>query len=216
MQPWTTLGVEGPLTLRKRGDEYAVFSSGLLLMGSRRHGSEEALAQEGLRGLSVTAPAVLIGGLGFGYTLRAALDELPSAGRVVVVELAAAIVEWNRGPLGPLAGHPLADERVTVRTEDVAEHLAQARAAYDVILLDVDNGPFAVTHPNNTSLYEPRGLHAAKRALKPNGRLVVWSAADDERFLTRLASAGFHARTVKVAAAKTGRAAHVLFVAERR
>lgn len=215
MKPWTTLGTEGALTLRQRGDEFAVFSSGQLLMGSRRHGSEDALARAGLEG-AAPAAAVLIGGLGFGYTLRAALDLLPADGRVVVAERAEAIVAWNRGPLRALAGAPLEDGRVELRVEDVADILRGDRGAYDAVLLDVDNGPYAVTHQTNHALYGARGLERAAAALRPGGRLVVWSAGDEPRFTERLRRAGFDAEARRVRADSRSRAAHVLFVGVRR
>lgn len=222
MQPWETLdrtttpdGQE--LLLCRRGDELAVRVGGRLLMSSRQHGSEEALARRACGALAkARSPALLVGGLGMGFTLRAALDLLPRSAHVLVAELVPALVAWNRGPLATLAGRPLGDPRVELATGDVGAVLAAKSGRFDAILLDVDNGPAALTTPANAALYGAGGLANAHRALRSPGTLVVWSAADDPRFVRRLEQAGFRARSERVEA-RTGRGGsrHVLFVGER-
>jgi spermidine synthase len=175
------------LKLVRRGDEYIILANGKSLMSSRIHGSEEALATFACRqARTLERPSVLIGGLGMGFTLRAALDLLPPDATVVVAELVPAVVEWNRGPLGPLAGHPLNDMRVRVEIDDVAVTLRSRRGQFDAVLLDVDNGPTAFAGSNNTGLYDHSGIAAALAALKMDGVLAVWSAREDRRFEQRL------------------------------
>src|SRR5262245_12889903 len=135
------------LKLARRTNEYIILANGKSLMSSRMHGSEEALATFGCRRLRATErPCVLVGGLGMGFTLRATLDLLPRHAKVVVAELVPAVVEWNRGPLGPLAGYPLKDKRVRIEVADVAIAIKSRRSELDAILLDVDNGPCAFYH----------------------------------------------------------------------
>jgi spermidine synthase len=223
--PWEKLGETeapggGKLTLHRRGHEYAIRIDGKDLMGNRQHGSEDALAQLGCEHLRKTAKArVLIGGLGMGFTVRAALDVLRADAKIEVAELVPAVVAWNRGPLSPLAGSPLADRRVEVHEGDVVPHIAKARERYHAILLDVDNGPDALTSPGNARLYGPAGLRRAGAALHPGGILAVWSAEDDARFSDRLQRAGFRVRVERVLArhngSKRGGKRHVLWLAQR-
>lgn len=222
MQPWdilarTTTPDGAELALCRRGEEFAIRVGGQLLMSSRRHGSEEALARVACAGLERRPrPALLIGGLGMGYTLRAALDLLPSDARVVVAELLPAVVEWNRELLAPLAAGPLQDARVEVLVADVRRVLGSSAGAFDAVLLDVDNGPAALTTPANRKLYASNGLASAHRALRPGGALVVWSAAEDPDFLRALANAGFEGRAERVKARTgAGGGRHVLFVGRR-
>jgi len=178
-------------------------------MSSRAHGSEESLAEAGcghLRGAA--APRVLVGGLGMGYTLRAALDVLPADARVVVAELVPEVVTWNRDPLGALAGHPLRDTRVRVAVEDVGFTLRAHPRRFDAILLDVDNGPAAFTAQLNSSLYSAQGLAAAHASLVSGGVLAVWSAWDDDGFTRRLRSQGFTTRSSRVRARREKRGSH--------
>jgi spermidine synthase len=199
------------LVLVRRGDEWVIKVDKELLMSSRQHHSEEALAILALE----RAPhcrTMLIGGLGLGFTLRAALDRLPHHARVTVAELSPQLVAWNRGPLAPLAGRPLDDRRVTVAVGDVFGRINAARGAWDVILLDVDNGPRALCLPGNDRLYGDRGLAACKAALRPGGVLGVWSAGPaDAPWRDRLERAGFVAELKHVAARPTGGARHALF-----
>jgi len=192
--PWETVdrtrapdGAE--LILARRGGEWAIRAGGRALMSSRAHASEEALAAIALR-RARRREKVLIGGLGMGFTLRAVLDRLPAGARAIVVEVVPAVVEWNRGPLAPLAGRPLDDPRVRVVIDDVRRRIAEARGAYDAILLDVDNGPEAVVRPENAGLYGAGGAAASRDALREGGVLAVWSAGADPLFRARLERAG--------------------------
>jgi spermidine synthase len=205
-------GVE--LVLARRGGELVVRAGGRTLMSSRVHGSEEALAAIPLAALARPPRAVLLGGLGLGFTLRAALDRLPQDARIIVVELVPAIVAWNRGPAAHLAGHALDDPRVRLQQGDAAQRIAEAVEAYDAILLDVDNGPAALAHAGNDRLYGDAGLRACARALRAGGVLAVWSAAADPRFEARLGKAGLEARAHVVPArggSGAGGVRHVIF-----
>jgi len=221
VKPWELLGqTRAPdgaeLALTLRSGEYVILANGKSLMSSRMHGSEEALAAFAcarIRGRE--EPRVLIGGLGMGFTLRATLDLLPPDGEVVVAELLPAVVEWNRGPLGPLAGHPLKDRRVRVEQGDVAATLRSSANAFDAILLDVDNGPAAFATSGNAELYNDAGLAAARTALKKGGVLAVWSARDDRRFEQRLRYARFRVEVERVRGRlKKGGPRHTIFVAQ--
>jgi spermidine synthase len=219
VKPWTLVAEApgpdgGKLTLVRRDGELVVKIDGSALMSSRTHGSEAAMAEAGLPEPR-RARAVLVGGLGCGYTLRAVLDRVGPKTRVVVAEIAQAIIDWNRGPLAELARRPLDDRRVVVERADVGEVLRAGRGGYDAILLDVDNGPQALTARDNRRLYASDGLAATARALAAGGTLVVWSAAPDTRFATRLRQAGFEVEVRTVAARENGRGGkHVLFVAK--
>ena len=191
-----------------------ILASGKPLMSSRMHGSEEALAAFGCRHVRGRgAPCVLVGGLGMGFTLRATLDVLPSDATVVVAELVPAVVEWNRGPLGPLAGHPLKDRRVQVDVGDVGVTLRANRRRFDAVLMDVDNGPAAFTASHNTRLYDDAGLAAVRAALTAGGVLAVWSAWEDRRFEQRLRHGGFTVQVERVRARlKKGGPRHTIFL----
>lgn len=201
MKPWILIGEAAApdgtaLTLKRRGDEYLLLADNKPLMASDQHGSEDALAMLACRRIqSIAAPRVLIGGLGMGFTLRAALDVLPTAATVVVAELVPAVVTWNRGPLAPLAGHPLEDARVRVEETDVAVAVRSSPGRFDAVLLDVDNGSDALTTSTNGWLYSDRGVDAIRAALSPHGVLAMWLAKEDPRFARRLRQ---HAFTVGV------------------
>lgn len=222
MNPWETLDTAktpdgGDLTLARRGDEYVLRVRGHQLMSSRMHGSEEALAEAGCAGLAgASRPHVLVGGLGFGYTVRAALDRLGPDARVTVAELVPAVVAWNRGPLAPLAGAPLEDPRVSVVEGDVRTLLGRSAHTFDAILLDVDNGPTALTQDDNRGLYGLTGLGVAAAALRPGGTLVVWSAGDDAAFARRMGEVGLTVQVQHPAARGGARGPrHTLFVGRR-
>ena len=219
MRPWELLGEtrtpDGEdMRLTRQGSEYVILASGKPLMSSRMHGSEEALAAFGCRNARTReAPCVLVGGLGMGFTLRATLDLLPRDATVVVAELVPAVVEWNRGPLGPLADYPLKDARVQVEIGDVAATVRASRDRFDAMLLDVDNGPAAFTTDFNGRLYANDGVAAARAALKPGGTLAVWSAWEDRKFEQRLRYAGFAVSVEHVRARlKQGGPYHTIFV----
>lgn len=204
------------ITLTRQDREFIILAAGKPLMSSRMHGSEQALATLGCRGLRRAEPQVLVGGLGMGFTLRATLDALPADASIVVGELIPAVVEWNRGPLGSLADHPLRDRRVRIALGDVAETIRAAHRAFDAILLDVDNGPDAFTASGNASLYSDSGLAAAMRALTPGGVLAVWSAWEDRKFEQRLKYAGFVVQVERVRARlKGGGPKHTIFLGRR-
>jgi spermidine synthase len=213
-----TLSPDGTIIkLIRRSDEYLILADGAILMSSRTHSSEDALATFGCQRLrTLERPSVLIGGLGMGFTLRAALDLLPPAATVVVVELVPAVVEWNRGPLGPLAGHPLNDKRVRVETGDVADTLSSSLGQFDAVLLDVDNGPAAFTASNNSRLYDSRGIAAARAALKMQGVLAVWAARDDREFQQRLRQARFDVQVQPVRGhLKKHGSRHTIFISHK-
>lgn len=205
------------LALYQRDDVFQIQIDGHDLMSSRAHGSEEELARRALAVLDQRpSTRVLVGGLGMGFTLRATLAAL--AGRrgasVVVAEVFPAVVRWNRELFGHLAGRPLDDPRVHVEIGDVTDLLTPA--SFDVVLLDVDNGPEALTLASNRRLYGPRGIARIERALKPGGVLAVWSANDDPRFVHNLRRAGLEVTVQRVRARASGKGArHVVFVARR-
>jgi spermidine synthase len=202
------------MRLTRQGGEYVILVNGKTLMSSRLHGSEEALAAIACRqACLLEAPRVLVGGLGMGFTLRATLDLLPAGATVRVVELVPAVVEWNRGPLGSIAGHPLRDRRVRVEVGDVGYTLRANPAGFDAILLDVDNGPSAFTTPANQGLYDNAGVAASYAALRMGGALAVWSAWEDRKFEQRLRFHGFVAQVERVRARlKKGGARHTIFL----
>ena len=219
MIPWEKLDRAatpdgGELTLHRRGHEFTIRVNGADLMGSRQHGSEEALAVEGCAGLgALPRVRVLVGGLGMGFTARAALNVLGPDARVDVAEISPAVVAWNRGPLSHLADHPLADNRVRVLEGDVAKIIAGTKGGYNAILLDVDNGPSAMTTAGNDSLYDWNGLSRALTALTPGGVYAVWSAADDPKFTARLRDMGFETRVEHVRARRGRGGHHTLWLA---
>lgn len=207
----------GELRLFQDGAHYSIKIAGTGdLMSTRMHGSEDALAEIACRRIAGRAqPCVLIGGLGFGFTLAAALKHLGADARVVVAELVAGVVDWNRGSLGAHAGDPLADPRVEVRVADVASVLRAATQQYDAVMLDVDNGPDGLTHASNAWIYGTGGLKALYAALKPGGVATVWSAGPDRRFTERLRKGGFKVEEVTVRAHGNKGARHVVWVAQR-
>ncbi|HEV2145817.1 MAG TPA: hypothetical protein VGR37_00215 [Longimicrobiaceae bacterium] len=202
------------LTLYRRDGAYAIRVGGTDLMSTRRYHSEEQLAELACLPLQHSPGAhVLIGGLGFGFTLRAALRVLPRDARVVVAEIVPEIVEWNRNPDYPLAGPALADPRVELRHGDVYDVLRASRGAFDAIMLDVDNGAEALTTGGNARLYRGRGVRLAAAALRPGGRVVYWSAYEHPQFAAVLRDAGLSVQVVRVRAHPTSGARHTLFVA---
>jgi len=202
------------IVLARRDREYAIRVDGQVLMSSESHGSEEKLAELGCAGLrAVPRARVLVGGLGMGFTARAALDLLAADARVDVVELVGAVVAWNRDVIGHLARAPLLDPRLRLVERDVAEAIADADGRYDAILLDVDNGPEALTSFQNKHLYTEAGLAKARRALGPAGILAVWSVFDAPAFTARLRAAGFDVDVEQVWAHGTSGARHAVWLA---
>ena len=222
MIPWQLLGSapvpgnDAPLTLHQRGGEFVIRIGAVALMSSMAHGSEEALAELACARISGRGDArVLVGGLGMGFTLAAALRHLGPAARASVAELVPAVVEWNRGPLAHLAGRPLDDPRVVVREADVGACMRAERAAFDALLLDVDDGPNGLTRAGNDWLYSAAGLRCALAALREGGVLGVWSVAPDDAFTRRLVRAGFEVEESVVRARRTKGGRHTLWLATR-
>ncbi|MDH3831827.1 MAG: hypothetical protein OEU48_09170 [Gammaproteobacteria bacterium] len=223
MTPWILLdsaqvpGNGGELRLYQRNDEFSIKITGRgELMNSRVHGSEDALAEHSCaRLVNRTTPRLLIGGLGMGFTLAAALKHLGNQAQVEVAELIPAVVAWNRGPLGEPSGQPLRDPRVTVIEKDIALLLKAAEQSYDAILLDVDNGPEGLTRKENDWLYSIDGLSETCAALRPGGILAVWSAGPDNIFAQRLRKTGFVTDEIRVRAHGSKGARHTLWFALR-
>jgi spermidine synthase len=198
------------------GDRYAMRVDGQELMNSASHRSEQKLAVYGCAGLARRPGVrVLIGGLGMGFTARAALDVLAGDAEVVVVESVAAVVRWNREVFGHLAREPLDDPRLSVVEADVVDTIAAAAGRYDAILLDVDNGPSALTTFKNRRLYSAEGLERARNALRPRAVLAVWSTFQDAKFTARLRTVGFDPAAKRVLAGDGSRRRHVIWLARR-
>ena len=222
MIPWRLLDTasvpdgEGSLRLMQRGAEFSIRLDHYELMNSRLGGSEEALAATACdRIRSRKAPRVLIGGLGMGFTLRAALASLgPDAG-VTVAELVPAVITWARGPMIDVFGTSLVDPRVSIREADVGELIRSGPSNFDAILLDVDNGPDGLTRKANDALYGVAGLGAARRALRTGGVLAIWSAKLDPKFIARLRKANFAVDVLNVPAGRSRGGKHVIWIATR-
>ena len=193
----------GEMVLYQHDSDFAIEINGQDLMNSRHHESELALARLGCAHLDGRkAPKILIGGLGMGYTLRQALAMLSSDAQVVVGELLGAVVEWNREFFGELNGRPLGDKRVDLKTGDIVELILRSRSRFDAILLDIDNGPNAMTDTGNRRLYGREGIGACRQALRDQGCLAVWSAEPSKKFEQLLISCSFHVRRFRVSAYK--------------
>jgi spermidine synthase len=206
------------LRLMQRGKEFSIKLGQNELMSSRLYGSEEALATLSCSRIKAhLAPRLLIGGLGMGFTLRAALKVLGPQARITVAELVPAVIAWARGPMAELSGASLADPRVDIREADVAQMIAAGRGAYDAILLDVDNGPQGLTRTSNDALYDQQGLRAAFAALSPGGVLAVWSSHPADHFAPQLRKAGLAVEEIKIRATGAGGrgARHVIWIATR-
>jgi spermidine synthase len=221
--PWSLIetvqipGGEGALRLMRRGAEFSIMLGQNELMNSRLSGSEEALATLACERLRARpGPRILIGGLGMGFTLRAALAVLNAKAGIVVAELVPAVVAWARGPMAELHGASLTDSRVLILEEDVSRVIRSTRAPFDAILLDVDNGPEGLTREANDGLYNRSGLMAARNALRPGGVLAVWSTGPDRNFTERLRRTGFGVEEIRARAnGKRGGARHVIWIAMR-
>jgi spermidine synthase len=224
MIPWEKIdtaqipGTDGELRLMRRGREFSIKLGTNELMNSRLSGSEAALATLAAKKIEAVAkPHVLIGGLGMGFTLRAALAVLGTDARIVVAELVPAVVAWAKGPMAEIYGDSLSDRRLSIRETDVAEVIRSQSKTFDAILLDVDNGPEGLTRKANDTLYSAAGLKAALGALRPRGVLAVWSSGPHPSFTKRLRSAGFEVNEVAVrATGRGGGARHVIWIATRQ
>src|ERR1700690_1773648 len=223
MIPWqqidaaTVPGADVDLRLMRRGAEFSMMLGSNELMNSRLSGSEEALATLACRQIeTVRAPHLLIGGLGMGFTLRAALAVLGPEARIVVAELLPAVIAWARGPLAGLFGGSLMDPRADIRSADVVDVIRSHASAFDAILLDVDNGPEGLIRKANDALYDLKGLKAIRRALRPGGVLAVWSSGPNPLFSKRLRAAGFDVNEVAVrATTKRSGSRHVIWFATK-
>src|SRR5882724_9452410 len=222
MIPWRLLdtasvpGGEGSLRLMQRGAEFSIRLDHYELMNSRLSGSEEALAAIACDPIkSRKAAKVLIGGLGMGFTLRAALASLGPEASVTVAELVPAVIKWASGPMVDVFGSSLDDPRVSIREADVAALIRSSSSHFDAILLDVDNGPDGLTRKANDALYDLAGLRAAHRALRTGGVLTIWSAKPDEKFTLRLRKADFDVDVLNVPAGPRGGKKHVIWIATR-
>jgi len=222
MIPWieldrTTLPQGGDLRLMRRGHEFSIKLGVAELMTSRLFASEEALATLAAERLKDRAkPRILIGGLGMGFTLRAALAAFGAEARIVVAELVPAVVRWARGPMAELFAGRLDDRRVEIVEADVAALIRTAKSQYDAILLDVDNGPEGMTQSDNDQLYAMRGLAAARAALRPGGVLAVWSQGPDRAFAKRFEKAGFSVEEKQVrAGGARGGSRHTIWLGAR-
>ncbi|MFT6897633.1 MAG: spermidine synthase [Paraglaciecola sp.] len=224
MIPWTILGTAnipnngGELKLTRRENEFSIHLTGIRgeLMNSRTHSSELALAELGCAHiLGAENCKVLVGGLGMGFTLSAALKATTSSSEVVVAELIPEVIEWNKGPLGECANRPLNDSRVQVHLGDVAGLFKSQNATYDSVLLDVDNGPEGFTNADNNNLYSLQSLLAIRQTLHPGGVLAVWSAWNDPKFSIQLKKAGFAVETKTVRAHKGKGSCHTIYLARK-
>jgi spermidine synthase len=223
MRRWEVLdrapvpGAGGVLSLMRRAHEFAIAVDGHQLMSSSAHGSEDALGELARDRVGARADArMLLGGLGMGFTLAAALRGLGPGASVTVAELVPAVVAWNRGALGEVAGRPLDDPRVAVFEGDVAAAIRAGVARWDAVVLDVDNGPAGLTSPANEWLYGRHGLEAARAALRPGGVLAVWSAGPDRAFARRVERAGFAVETFELRArGARGGQRHLAWLATR-
>jgi spermidine synthase len=222
MIPWTLIDAAtvpggGELRLKRRGTEFVIMLGDNQLMSNRLSVTEQALATIGCDTIRARKQArILIGGLGMGFTLRAALAVLGPDAHVDVAELAPAVVAWARGPLSDMFGGCLTDSRVAIHETDVGILIRKDRAAYDAILLDVDNGPQGLSRRANDTLYSAEGLRAAHAALRPGGVLAVWSSGPDAKFTARLRKAGFAVKEIPLrAVGPHGGARHFIWTATR-
>ncbi|HXN67044.1 MAG TPA: spermidine synthase [Bradyrhizobium sp.] len=223
MIPWLQIdtarvpGADVELRLMRRGAEFSMMLGPNELMNSRLSGSEEALATLACRKIeAVKSPHLLIGGLGMGFTLRAALAVLGADARIMVAELVPAVIAWARGPMADLFGDSLSDPRTHVRKADVVDVIRSHASSFDAILLDVDNGPEGLIRKANDALYDLKGLKTIRRALRPRGVLAVWSSGPNPAFTKRLRDAGFEVSEVALrATAKRSGARHVIWFATK-
>ncbi len=212
----------GELRLTQRGDDFSIDLKGVpgSLMTSRVYSSEVALAELGCAHIQDRANTkVLVGGLGMGFTLAAALKATSNTSEVTVAELVPDVIEWNKGPLGECAGRPLDDKRTKVHLGDVAELFKAQhsdKTTFDAILLDVDNGPEAFTHADNSNLYSMNNLHAIQKTLRPKGVLAVWSAWHDPTFTKTLKKSGFKVDVIMVRAHKGKGSRHTIYLAKTK
>lgn len=223
MIPWVKIdaaripGTSEELRLMRRGAEFSIKLGTNELMNSRLSGSEAALATLAAKKIeAVETPRILIGGLGMGFTLRAALAVLGAGARVVVAELVPAVIAWARGPMAEILAGSLDDPRASILEGDVFDVICSNPRTFDAILLDVDNGPEGLTRKANDALYDLAGLKMAWAALRPQGVLAVWSSGPNPPFARRLRQAGFDVNEVNIrATGRGGGARHVIWIATK-
>jgi spermidine synthase len=223
MIPWLQIdtarvpGTDVELRLMRRGAEFSMMLGQNELMNSRLSGSEEALATLACRRIkAVKRPNLLIGGLGMGFTLRAALAVLGPDARITVAELVPAVIAWARDPMASIFAESLDDPRASILSADVIEVIQSHASAFDAILLDVDNGPEGLIRKANDALYNLKGLKAVRRALRRGGVLAVWSSGPHPLFSKRLRDAGLDVDEVAVRATTKRRGArHVIWFAAK-
>lgn len=221
MNPWVLIDTaplpdgRGDMRLIQRADEFSIMLGTIALMNSRLSGSEEAMAGLSWARISDRPRAhMLIGGLGMGFTLRAALSAFGSGAKITVAELVPKVIAWGRGPMAHISGECLRDRRVTIHEGDVRAPIRSGQGRYDAILLDVDNGPEGLTRKANDRLYDREGLANAWKALRPGGVLAVWSSAPNDRFTRRVSEGSFDVEEVRVRATGKKRGAkHVIWLA---
>jgi spermidine synthase len=214
-EAWTPNGTR--LELTRHDGAYLIRAGGVELMSTRRHLSEDRLAELACAPLRATRGAcVLIGGLGLGFTLRAALRELGEDAEITVAELVPEVIEWNADPRYGLSAEAMADRRVRVLQDDVFNVLDANPGGFDAIMLDTDNGPDGMLMSENARLYEPRGIGLTMAALRAGGSVVYWSVGDDPKFASALSRAGLDVDAVRVRAHDTAGPMHTLYVARRR
>jgi len=221
VKKWTTvdraLTPDGKtISLEEHDGSYAIRVDGVPLMSTRQHGSEERLAELACAHVrDIRHARVLIGGLGFGFTLKAALAALPTDAKVVTAEILGAVIAWNRNPAYGLAANAMSDPRVTVVQKDVAEVIREGRRGFDSIVLDVDNGPAALSTGGNGRLYEMGGLCDVRAALRPGGCVAIWSVAADAAFERLMTQAGFVVEVTRCRSRGSSGRWHTLFLGRR-
>ena len=205
------------IALYRHDGAYLLRADGVELMSTRRHLSEDRLAEAACGRLRDVAGArVLIGGLGLGFTLRAALRQLRDDAEVVVAELLAEVIAWNANPEYDLSAEAMRDPRVRVARDDVTNVLLGNPGRFDAILLDTDNGPAGMLMSENARLYAARGIGITAAALREGGVIAYWSVGDDPRFAGALRRFGLTVETQRVRAHDTTGPMHTLYVATRR
>lgn len=222
MKPYEKLGESRTpngttLTLYRHDGAYLIRADGVELMSTRRHLSEDRLAEVACRPLHTVAGArVLIGGLGLGFTLRAALRELAGDAEVVVAELVSEVIAWNANPAYNLSAEAMRDPRTRIVHDDVVHVLRANPGGFDAIMLDTDNGPDGMLMSENARLYAAQGIALTVAALRAGGCIVYWSVSDDARFVDALKRAKLVVTTLRVRAHDTAGPMHTLYIAKTR
>lgn len=202
----------GEMSLHSHGDDYSIRINGRELMSSRQHNSEQILAEVVCKKYHKQAINVLVGGLGFGYTLKTVMDNIHEKSKVVVVELMECVIKWNTDPELSLGCTEISDARVKTVQADVGKVISDSKNKFDAIILDVDNGPNAITVKSNESLYSRAGLQGIKSALKPGGTVGIWSAEENQQFEKLLKKCGYKVEVIKAYSRPNKGSKHTLFI----